>query len=97
MQSKKTDNDKLNIQVNYSKIVAKQLKKLSKQKQLKVLQTIEKLKNNPFAGKKLKGELEDFYSLKVWPYRIIYRYLSKKRLLFINTIQHRQKVYKKTL
>ena len=82
------------MRVEYSNTAAKQLKKLPKEKQLKVLQTIEKLKNDPYSGKKLKGEFEDLRSLKVWPYRIIYRFLPQDKLLFINVIQHRQRVYK---
>jgi mRNA interferase RelE/StbE len=82
------------MKVEYSHTARKQLKKLPKTKQKKVLSSIEKLKNDPYAGKMLKGEFEGLRSLKVWPYRIIYRYLSQERLLFINVIQHRQKVYK---
>jgi addiction module RelE/StbE family toxin len=82
------------MKIEYSLTALKQLKKLSKDKQLKVLKVIENLKNNPFGGKKLKGEFEGLYSLKVWPYRVIYHYFSKEKLLFINVIQHRQEVYK---
>lgn len=82
------------MKVEYSHTAKKQIKKLPKSKQVKVLGTIEKLKNDPYAGKKLKGEFEGLHSLKVWPYRIIYRYLPQEKLLFINVIEHRQKVYK---
>lgn len=82
------------MKVKYSPTALKQLSKLHKNKQLKALMQIEKLKTNPYAGKKLKGEFEGLYSLKVWPYRIIYRYFPAEKLLFINTIQHRQAAYK---
>lgn len=82
------------MKAEYSHTARKQIKKLPKDKQIKILTTIQKLKNDPYAGKKLKGEFEGLRSLKVWPYRIIYRYLPQERLLFINVIEHRQKVYK---
>ncbi|MFZ5932769.1 MAG: type II toxin-antitoxin system RelE family toxin [Patescibacteria group bacterium] len=82
------------MRVEYSDTAAKQLKKLPRGKQIKILKTIEKLKNDPYAGKKLKGEFGGLHSLKVWPYRIIYRYLPQDKLLFINVIQHRQGAYK---
>ncbi len=82
------------MKIEYSPTALKQLKKLPKNKQIKVLQKINKLKNDPYAGKKLIGEFEGLRSLKVWPYRIIYRYLPQEKLLFINVVQHRQKVYK---
>jgi len=81
------------MRVEYSIIAGKQLKKLPRYKQIKVLRKIEKLKNDPYAGKKLKGEFEGLRSLKVWPYRIVYRYLVQDKLLFINVVQHRQGVY----
>ncbi len=82
------------MKVEYSNTARKQLKKLPKTKQIKVLAKIQKLKNDPYAGKKLKGEFGGLRSLKIWPYWIIYRYLVQDRLLFINVIQHRQKTYK---
>jgi len=82
------------MRVEYSNTARKQLKKLSQSKRIKILRKIEKLKNDPYAGKKLKGEFEGLRSLKIWPYRIIYRYLSQDKLLFINIVQHRQAVYK---
>ena len=82
------------MKVEYSHTAEKQIKKLSKSKQIKVLKTIEKLKSDPYAGKKLKGEFGGLRSLKLWPYRIIYRYLPQEKLLFINVVEHRQGVYK---
>lgn len=77
----------------YSQNARKQLKKLPKNQQIKILKKIEKLKLNPYAGKKLKGSFKELYSLKIWPYRIIYRLFSKRKTLFINVIQHRQSAY----
>ncbi len=81
------------MKVSYSKTSLKQLKKLPKRKQIAILRKIEKLKKSPHAGKKLKGPLKNFRSLKVWPYRIIYRYSENEKAIFINVIQHRQSAY----
>ena len=82
------------MKVNYSKTSLKQLKKLPATKQIEVLKKIEKLKNYPDVGKKLKGPLKNLRSLKVWPYRIIYQYFKNDNIIFINVIQHRRDVYK---
>lgn len=82
------------MRVEYSQTAVKQLKKLPRNKQVSVLRKIELLKNNPYFGKKLKGEFADLYSLKVWPYRIIYQFFRQEKKLFINVIQHRQSIYK---
>jgi len=83
------------INVEYSPTALKQIKKLPKAKQAKFLKTIDRLKNDPYAGKKLKGEFEGLRSLRVWPYRIIYRHLPQDKLLYVNVVQHRQEVYKR--
>jgi addiction module RelE/StbE family toxin len=82
------------MRVEYSNTAFKNLKKLPRAKQIKILKTIEKLKNDPYAGKNLKGEFEGLRSLRVWPYRIIYRYIAQEKLIFVNVISHRQGVYK---
>jgi mRNA-degrading endonuclease RelE of RelBE toxin-antitoxin system len=82
------------MKVTYSNTSLKQLKKLPRIKQIEILKKIEKLKNDPDAGKKLKGPLKNFRSLKAWPYRIIYQYSEDDKMIFINIIQHRQSGYK---
>jgi len=82
------------MRVEFSTTAKKELKKLPKEKKIKVIGKIQMLKKDPYAGKKLMGQFEGLRSLKTWPYRIIYRYLPQDKLLFINVIQHRQKVYK---
>lgn len=82
------------MNVVYSDTARKQLKKLPKSEQIKVLKKIEILKVDPHSGKKLKGIFAGLRSLKAWPYRIIYQYSDKDQTLFINVIEHRQQVYK---
>jgi len=68
------------------------LKKIPQKKRLKIKQKVELLSNNLLLGKKLVGELKDYRSIKIWPYRIIYQIINKK--VWIVHIQHRQQVYK---
>ena len=52
-----------------------------------------KLEQNPIAGKKLTGKLESQYSLRIWPYRIVY-FVDKERDVIITDIRHRKDVYR---
>lgn len=72
----------------------KQIKKLPKNEAKKITRKLLSLEANPFSGKKLKGELKDRYSLRAWPYRIIYVVLAKKSKVQIEVIEHRQRIYK---
>lgn len=52
-----------------------------------------KLEQNPIVGKKLTGKLEGQYSLRVWPYRIVY-FVNQKNDVIITDIRHRKDVYR---
>ena len=81
------------MKIVFSAISARQIKRLPRSEQVKVLRKINRLAANPFIGKPLKGKFAKLYSLKAWPYRIIYR-PNPGREIFINIVQHRQGVYK---
>ena len=72
----------------------KQLTRLPKQDQNRVNKSLVYLRHDPFAGKKLRGEYRNSYSLRVWPYRIIYTIAKKKVTVVVLAIGHQQGVYR---
>ena len=72
----------------------KQLNKLSEKDKVRILKSLLGLQSNPYSGKKLKGEFAGFYSIKVWPYRIIYIIKNKKCLIIVIKIGQREGIYK---
>lgn len=58
----------------------------------KVERKLRMLEDGIVAGKKLKGDLGQFCSLKAWPYRILYKKTDDG--IFVEVIEHRQGVYK---
>ena len=81
--------------IEVSKSSQENLLKLPKNKQKIITRKILILKEDPLLGKRLSGKLKSFFSLKIWPYRIIYDFDKKKKKITIHKIQHRQNVYKK--
>lgn len=71
----------------------KQLRKLPHEHQVRVTEALKFLAAEPFAGKKMRGDLQDRYTLRVWPYRIIYAVHKKEILVIVLAIGHRQGVY----
>lgn len=69
-------------------------KRLPKHEMLKIQQRIKLLELDPFLGKKLEGKFAGTYSLRAWPYRIIYIIENKQKTIFIVSILHRQGAYK---
>lgn len=72
----------------------KDFSKLPKVEKKKVLKKLKNIESNPILGKPLAGELKSLYSIRAWPYRIIYEFNKKEGRLVIHKIQHRQGVYK---
>lgn len=81
-------------QVILRKKVKKNLKKIDKRYRERILVALVELGKNLYLGKPLGGDLEGKFSLRVWPYRIIYEIYRKKLIIYIISIAHRQGVYK---
>jgi len=73
--------------------VQKELNKIPVNYHRKITAALVVLSNNPYSGKKLKGERKGEWSLIVWPYRIIYRIKKYQLVVLIIKIGHRQGVY----
>lgn len=82
------------MKIEFTKTSLKQLERLPKNKRRKTRQVLSNLVANPYAGKKLSGGYQNSYSLRVWPYRIIYKIRKKEKSIIITGIQHRQGAYK---
>ena len=80
--------------VQIDKKVLKELRKIDKKYREKIIETIEgKIAKNPYIGKKLLGELSDFYRYRVGDYRIIYLIFDDRVEIEIVKVGHRKEVY----
>lgn len=78
----------------FKNTAVKSIEKLSKKDKQKVAAVLESLTSNPFSGKKLMGEFEGFYSVRVWPYRIIYTVIKKELVVLVVDVAHRREAYR---
>ena len=81
-------------QIKITATAKKELNKLSKKKQEKYFLVVDLLRELPYSGKKLSGELGNYYSARLWPYRIIYTVNKKRKAIVIGALKHRQEAYK---
>ena len=84
----------MEYKVGIEKKAKKQILKLPRNYQIKIYNAMRDLALDPFQGKKLKGELRGQYSIRVWPYRIIYQIYKKELIITIIDVGHRQGVYR---
>lgn len=81
-------------QVVFAPIAEKQFMKLTKVVQLRVAQAIAKLATDPHLGKRLKGELEEYWSYRVGDYRVVYYIRHRRVQVEIIRVAHRREVYR---
>ncbi len=83
------------FQVKIVGAAKRQLRKLSKENQRRVLEGIEKLSQNPRPRgyKQLHGE-ENVFRVRVGDYRLIYEIADDVLLVFVLRIAHRREVYR---
>ena len=81
--------------VEIKKKAQKEIDALPKKEQERVVAALDLLSANPFAGKKLQGRYAGAWTLRVWPYRIIYTIHQAIVTVTVLRVAHRQGVYKK--
>ncbi|PIV42803.1 MAG: type II toxin-antitoxin system mRNA interferase toxin, RelE/StbE family [Candidatus Nealsonbacteria bacterium CG_4_10_14_0_2_um_filter_40_15] len=84
----------MEYQIKFEPEVKKELAKIPKRYQEKILCILPDLIKNPFQGKKLHGKLEGVYSYRIWPYRITYKIYKNLLLVVILHIGQRQGIYR---
>ena len=79
-----------------SESALKQLYQLQKNVVKKIRVSIEKLSENPRPNgvKKLKGNEEDLYRIRIGDYRVIYSIDDGVRIIDIRKIGHRKDIYR---
>lgn len=80
--------------VEVKKRAKKEIAALPKKEQQRVVAAFDVLRENPFAGKKMQGEYEGAWSLRVWPYRILYTIHQEIVTVTVLRVGHRQGIYK---
>ena len=56
--------------------------------------TIDKIKDNPYDSKRMKGKFKDFNRVKIGEYRIIFHIDKKEKIISVVEIGKRSKIYK---
>lgn len=72
----------------------KELTNLEDTDRIKARVVLEAILKNPFSGKKLSGELPNQYSMRAWPFRIIYEIRKKELVILVLRIRHRKDAYR---
>lgn len=73
----------MKYQVRLTPQAKKEFDKIQQNHRERILHALFWLEKDPFSGKKLHGKFKNYYSWKVWPYRIVYRIFKNELLVFL--------------
>lgn len=79
--------------INFDERAKNFLKKLKRGEQDFILNRVEKLKDNPYLGKRLAGNLFGLWKLRIDKYRVLYKIIEDKLLIIVLDIGHRKNIY----
>ena len=84
-------------QVHILDEAARELEQLDKSIYNRIVQKIRWLAANfeQIKIEKLRGDLAEFYKLRVGDYRIIYEIIHSEKIIIIHAIGHHNKIYRK--
>ena len=83
------------FEIRFKKSVKKDLQKLSKSVQKRVLNNIQRnLAKDPYKGKTLSGEFKGLYRWRAGNLRVIYEIQNKQLIVLVLTIGDRKDVYR---
>lgn len=83
----------MEYRIEIPKRVQKELERLPRKFQERIVAKLHMLATDPSLGKRLQGEFEGLYTVRVWPYRIIYEIKRKELVVLVLKVAHRKSVY----
>jgi mRNA interferase RelE/StbE len=82
-------------EVILSRDAAKALKKATPGMRRRIIAALERVKANPHSGKRLRGELEGLFSLRIGDTRAVYEVDAKGKAIVVHAIGPRGDIYRK--
>ena len=81
--------------IEVSATAEKQLRKLRREDQIRVLRAIQPLATEPTppGSRKIRG-YDDVFRIRVGTYRVLYRVVGRRLLIIILKIGHRREIYR---
>ncbi len=81
-------------EVIFSREAVKGLERTTTPMKRRVIRALEGLKADPLKGKRLRGELEGLFSLRIGGMRAVYEVDAERRAIVIHAVEPRGDVYK---
>lgn len=74
---------------------AKELERVAKSEQTRIITAIDQLGENPFLGNVLKGDLRGLRRIRVGNYRVVYEVRGDTLVVLVVRVAHRSEAYRR--
>lgn len=82
-------------EVILSRDAARTLERATPQMRHRIIRALERVSADPLRGKRLRGELEGLFSLRIGEMRAVYEADPEQRVMVVHAIGSRGDIYKK--
>ena len=83
------------ISIRWDRRAVKELKRLSRNKRLTVLEGVESLRSNPHRGQVLCGQWKGLRRLRIGNVRVVYGFDGRELLISVLRVGHRREIYRR--
>ena len=80
--------------ISIKQSAAKALARIDAPQRSRLIEAIDKLKDNPVAGSVLKGEFSGLRRIRIGDYRIVYEVQDTHLIILVIRIGHRREIYR---
>lgn len=84
----------MNYSIKVKASAAESLREVSRVERIRIIDAIDRLAEEPFAGGVLKGEFSGLRRLRVGRYRIVYEVSEGELTVLVVRIGHRREIYR---
>lgn len=84
----------MSYSIRIKQSAAKALATIAREERERIVEAIDRLRENPLAGGVLKGEFSGLRRIRIGSYRIVYEVQERELVILVVRIGHRREVYR---
>jgi len=85
---------KNSYQIKWKKSAVKSVSKFPKEIRERIVEKVDELRDSPFVGEPLSGDLKGLRRITIGDYRIIYLVDIDKVIIIVVKVEHRSEIYR---
>ena len=85
----------MNFSIRIKRSAVRELRRLSKEDRVRIVEAVDRLAENPFLGSALKGDLRGLRRLRVGDYRVLYEVQDDALVVLVIRVAHQREAHRR--